>query len=258
MTKVLTEPRSIRIKGRSFLAVVLTPDLPLDDWLVRLDDLAARSAGFFLGRPVVLDVSDLDIDRPQLKALIAELGSRRVSIMGIEGGRPSLVEPGMPPQLKGGKPAADYEVPKAEAGGASADEPARTGSDQAGMREQAAPQVTVQQVPATAQSLIVRETIRSGQSVIYTQGDVTVLGSVQSGAEVIAGGSVHIYGALRGRALAGCIGNADARIFCRKFESELVAIDGVYAMTDDMDPELRGHPVQLWLEGDAIMSERMT
>ena len=74
MTKVLTEPRSIRIKGRSFLAVVLTPDPPFDDWLVRLDDLAARSAGFFLGRPVVLDVSEIEIDKPQLKALIAELG----------------------------------------------------------------------------------------------------------------------------------------------------------------------------------------
>ena len=124
--------------------------------------------------------------------------------------------------------------------------------------EQAAPQVVVQQSPVSAPSMIVRETIRSGQSVIYTQGDVTVIGSVQSGAEVIAGGSVHIYGALRGRALAGCVGNADARIFCRKFESELVAIDGVYAMTDDMDPELKGHPVQLWLEGDAIKTERMT
>jgi septum site-determining protein MinC len=251
MTKVLTEPRSIRIKGRSFLAVVLTPDLPIDDWLVRLDDLAARSAGFFLGRPVVLDVSDLEIDRPQLKALIAELGNRRVSIMGIEGGRPSLVEPGMPPQLKGGKPAGDHEVPRTEV-------PESAGETVSGHADkQAPPQVVVQQSPVAAPSMIVRETIRSGQSVIYTQGDVTVIGSVQSGAEVIAGGSVHIYGALRGRALAGCVGNADARIFCRKFESELVAIDGVYAVTDDMDPELKGHPVQLWLEGDAIMTERM-
>jgi septum site-determining protein MinC len=256
MTKVLTEPRSIRIKGRSFLAVVLTPDLPFDDWLVRLDDLAARSAGFFLGRPVVLDVSEIEIDRPQLKALIAELASRNVSIMGIEGGRPSLVEPGMPPMLKGGKPAADYEVPREEAPDASASKPRAKAEAQPA--EQAAPQVVVQQSAVAAPSLIVRETIRSGQSVIYTQGDVTVIGSVQSGAEVIAGGSVHIYGALRGRALAGCVGNADARIFCRKFESELVAIDGVYAMTDDMDPELKGHPVQLWLEGDAIMTERMT
>jgi septum site-determining protein MinC len=256
MTKVLTEPRSIRIKGRSFLAVVLTPDPPFDDWLVRLDDLAARSAGFFLGRPVVLDVSEIEIDRPQLKALIAELAARNVSIMGIEGGRPSLVEPGMPPQLKGGKPAADYEVPREEAPEASAAKP--KGKAEKQQAEQAPPQVTVAQSPVSAPSMIVRETIRSGQSVIYTQGDVTVIGSVQSGAEVIAGGSVHIYGALRGRALAGCVGNADARIFCRKFESELVAIDGVYAMTDDMDPELKGHPVQLWLEGDAIMTERMT
>ncbi|MDH4441922.1 MAG: septum site-determining protein MinC [Rhizobium sp.] len=258
MTKVLTEPRSIRIKGRSFLAVVLTPDLPFDDWLARLDDLAARSAGFVLGRPVVLDVSDLEIDRPQLKALIAELGNRRVSIMGIEGGRPSLVEPGMPPQLKGGKPAADYEVPKAEAPVADTGAPATSGMQTAEASQQVSPEVVIPQHLATAPSLVVRETVRSGQSVIYTQGDVTVIGSVQSGAEVIAGGSVHIYGALRGRALAGCVGNADARIFCRKFESELVAIDGVYAMTDDMDPELRGHPVQLWLEGDAIMAEKMT
>ncbi|QEE46848.1 septum formation inhibitor MinC [Rhizobium sp. WL3] len=256
MTKVLTEPRSIRIKGRSFLAVVLTPDPPFDDWIIRLDDLAARSAGFFLGRPVVLDVSDIEIDRPQLKALIAELAARNVSIMGIEGGRPSLVEPGMPPQLKGGKPAADYEVPRDEVPDTTAAK--AKGKTEKKPVEQAAPQVTVQQSPVSAPSMIVRETIRSGQSVIYTQGDVTVIGSVQSGAEVIAGGSVHIYGALRGRALAGCVGNADARIFCRKFESELVAIDGVYAMTDDMDPELKGHPVQLWLEGDAIMTERIT
>ncbi|KPF46739.1 septum site-determining protein MinC [Rhizobium sp. G187] len=250
MTKVLTEPRSIRIKGRSFLAVVLTPDLPFDDWLARLDDLAARSAGFFLGRPVVLDISEIDTDRPQLKSLIAELAARNVSVMGIEGGRPSLIEPGMPPALKGGRAAADYEVPESDP------VPAKS----AGRSEKpvAAPTPVVVEAREATPSLIVRETVRSGQSVIYTQGDVTVIGSVASGAEIIAGGSVHIYGALRGRALAGCVGNADARIFCRKFESELVAIDGVYAMADDMSSELRGHPVQLWLEGDAIKAEKMT
>src|ERR1700754_1468771 len=112
MTKVLTDARSIRIKGRSFLAVMLSPDLPFDDWLVRLDDLAARSAGFFLGRPVVLDVTDLQIDRSQLKDLIGELGRRNVSIMGIEGGRPSILGPGMPPALRGGRPVSDFEVPE--------------------------------------------------------------------------------------------------------------------------------------------------
>ena len=243
MTKVLTDSRSIRLKGRSFMAVVLSPDMPIDSWLARLDDLAARSAGFFLGRPVVLDVSEIEIDRPQLKALIAELGARNVSVMGVEGGRPSLIEPGMPPALKGGRPAADYEVPQADVA-APAEE------------TDVLPIVVADQRIATP-SLIVRETVRSGQSIIYTQGDVTVIGSVSSGAEVVAGGSIHIYGALRGRALAGCVGNADARIFCRKFDSELIAIDGVYAVMEDLDPVLHGKPVQVRLENDAIIAEKM-
>ncbi|WP_432431755.1 septum site-determining protein MinC [Rhizobium leguminosarum] len=75
--------------------------------------------------------------------------------------------------------------------------------------------------------------------------------------DCIAGGSVHIYGTLRGRAMAGSIGNASARIFCRKLEAELVAIDGIYKMAEDMAPNLRGQAVQLWLEDDAIMAEKL-
>ena len=238
MTKVLTDARSIRIKGRSFLAVMLSPDLPFDDWLARLDDLAARSAGFFLGRPVVLDLTDLQIDRPQLKELIAELAKRNVSIMGIEGARPSILGAGMPPALKGGRSVSDIEVPAKE----SVDTPVKPAA--------------AETRPAM-QSIVIREPVRSGQSVIFPEGDVTVIGSVASGAEVIAGGSVHIYGALRGRAMAGSIGNASARIFCRKLEAELVAIDGIYKMAEDMAPNLRGQAVQLWLEEDAIMAEKL-
>ncbi|MBY4611045.1 septum site-determining protein MinC [Rhizobium sp. 9T] len=240
MTKVLTDARSIRIKGRSFLAVMLSPDLPIDDWLTRLDDLAARSAGFFLGRPVVLDLTDLQIDRPQLKDLIAELAKRNVSIMGIEGARPSILGAGMPPALKGGRSASDIEV--------QPNEPA----DPVGK-----PAATETRPATTTQSIVIREPVRSGQSVIFPEGDVTIVGSVASGAEVIAGGSVHIYGALRGRAMAGSIGNASARIFCRKLEAELVAIDGIYKMAEDMAPNLRGQAVQLWLEEDAIMAEKL-
>ena len=94
MTDVLTQPRPIRLKGRSFLALALTPELPFEDWLARLDDLAARSAGFFLRRPVVLDVDGLDIDRSQLRELVNQLGTRNVRIMGIEGARPSLLGSG--------------------------------------------------------------------------------------------------------------------------------------------------------------------
>ncbi|MET0924021.1 MAG: septum site-determining protein MinC, partial [Xanthobacteraceae bacterium] len=86
------------------------------------------------------------------------------------------------------------------------------------------------------------------QSVIFPYGDVTVLGSVASGAEVVAGGSIHIYGALRGRAMAGSMGNARARIFCRRNEAELIAIDGYYRTAEDMDASLRSRPAQCWLE----------
>ena len=69
---------------------------------------------------------------------------------------------------------------------------------------------------------------------------------------MIAGGSIHIYGALRGRAIAGLTGNSRARIFCRKLEAELLAIDGVYQTADDMNAALRGRPVQAWLLGAAM------
>ncbi len=241
MTKVLTDQRSIRIKGRSFLAVVLSPESPVDQWLERLDDLAARSAGFFLSRPVVLDVSELSLDKAGLKELLAALTERNVGIMGIEGVRPSMIEPGMPPSLKGGKPASDVEVePVTAAAELPEDKPRAAG-----------------EVRAVVQSLVINEPVRSGQSIMFPEGDVTVIGSVASGAEIIAGGSVHIYGALRGRAMAGSLGNTSARIFCRKLEAELLAIDGVYKVAEDIDDKLRGQPVQLWLENDTIKAAKL-
>lgn len=247
IANVLTDARSIRIKGRSFLAVVLTPDLPFEDWLIRLDDLAKRSAGFFLGRPVVLDVSDLQADRAQLKSMIAALAERNVRIMGIEGARPSQLDATMPPGMTGGRPAPDVEVTETapvQGTAPKAQEPVPV----------AAPQVITR---APLSSMVLHEPVRSGQSIIFPEGDVTIIGSVASGAEVIAGGSIHIYGALRGRALAGSVGNASARIFCRKLEAELLAIDGIYKTADDLPADLRGHPAQLWLENDAIMASRL-
>jgi septum site-determining protein MinC len=107
--------------------------------------------------------------------------------------------------------------------------------------------------PTGATSLLLKSPVRSGQSIVFPQGDVTVLGSVASGAEIVAGGSVHVYGALRGRAIGGSVGNAEARIFCLKLEAELIAIDGLYQTADDMDAKFRGRPVQAWLQGEAIM-----
>jgi septum site-determining protein MinC len=101
-------------------------------------------------------------------------------------------------------------------------------------------------------SLLLDSPVRSGQSIVFTEGDVTVLGSVGSGAEIVAGGSIHIYGALRGRAMAGVNGNSAARIFCQKIEAELLAIDGYYQTAEDIDVNLRNRPAQAWLEGDTM------
>lgn len=246
MTEVLTQTRPIRLKGRSFLALVLTPELPFEDWLARLDDLASRSAGFFLRRPIVLDVEGLDINRSELQELVGQLGKRNVRVMGIEGARPSLLGSDLPPAMADGRPASDFEAPEADvADGAPENDVGETTQGAA----HAAPQPG-KPVP----SIIVTQPVRSGQSLIFPEGDVTIVGSVASGAEIVAGGSIHVYGTLRGRVMAGTMGNASARIFCRKLEAELVAIDGFYKTAEDMEPDLRGRAVQLWLEGDAIIA----
>jgi septum site-determining protein MinC len=94
--------------------------------------------------------------------------------------------------------------------------------------------------------------VRSGQQLYAENCDLTVMATVGAGAEVIADGSIHIYGTLRGRALAGAQGNTTARIFCRDFHAELVAIAGHYKVLDDVPDTLRGKAVQVWLEQDEI------
>ncbi|AOO80153.1 septum site-determining protein MinC [Bosea vaviloviae] len=238
MTAVLTKPRPIRLKGRSYLALTLTPELPLEDWLVRLDELAALSAGFFLRRPVVLDIEGIELDRSQLRDLVSELCARNVRIMGIEGARTSLLGADLPPAISGGRSTSDIEAPVAEP-----------------IKEAVVSESIIRSDPLpikTTPSIIVTQPVRSGQSLFFPEGDVTVIGSVASGAEVVAGGSIHIYGTLRGRALAGTMGNASARIFCSKLEAELLAIDGFYKTAEDMEPETRGKAVQIWLEGETF------
>ncbi|GHA69218.1 septum site-determining protein MinC [Cognatilysobacter bugurensis] len=109
--------------------------------------------------------------------------------------------------------------------------------------------------PAAPQSqpgLIQVAPVRSGQQIYADHRDLTVLTTVGAGAEVIADGSVHIYGALRGRALAGAQGNAQARIFCREFHAELVAVAGHYKVLEDIPRDLIGKPVQVWLDDDQL------
>ena len=106
---------------------------------------------------------------------------------------------------------------------------------------------------ASSPGLVQKTPVRSGQQLYAENRDLTVLTAVGAGAEVISDGSIHIYGALRGRALAGAQGNTDARIFCREFHAELVAIAGHYKVLDDVPKELHGKPVQVWLDKDQLM-----
>ncbi|CCQ10623.1 Septum site-determining protein MinC [Pseudoalteromonas luteoviolacea B = ATCC 29581] len=92
---------------------------------------------------------------------------------------------------------------------------------------------------------IVNGTVRSGQQVYAKDRDLIVLGAVSHGAEVIADGNVHIYGTLRGRAIAGAKGNEQASIFCQKLEAELVSVNGSYWISDSLQGELWGKPAQI-------------
>jgi septum site-determining protein MinC len=218
------------------MAFVLSPELPIATWLEDLDHWIARSAGFFLGKLVVLDLTGLRLTRPEYEHLLRELHARDIRPLGIEGGDPDWRDPNLPMLLNGGRSAAAADLL----------EPPPTART-------TAPTVPPPPQPAPSLSLIIDTPVRSGQSIIHPHGDVTVIGAISSGAEVVAGGSIHVYGAIRGRAMAGSTGNARARIFCRRNEAELIAIDGLYRTADDMEPEIRGRAVQAWLDGNAMI-----
>jgi septum site-determining protein MinC len=217
----VTQP--VRLRGRSYLAFVLTPVVPIIEWLRDLDDTLQRSPGFFVGKPVVLDLSAVELSRSAITHLIVSLEKKNIRILGIEGVDASLLTSTMPPALSGGRACAVAvaEPEKAE-------------------------------VKAPVASLMLDTPVRSGQSVVFPEGDVTVLGSVGSGAEIVAGGSIHVYGTLRGRAMAGVNGNPSARIFCQKIEAELLAIDGYYQTAEELDASLRNRPAQAWLDGGVM------
>lgn len=99
--------------------------------------------------------------------------------------------------------------------------------------------------------------VRSGQQIYAQNKDITVMATVGAGAEVIADGSIHIYGALRGRALAGASDNVNARIFCREFHAELVAIAGHYKVLEEIPKNLLGKAVQIYLEKDQLRIEEL-
>jgi septum site-determining protein MinC len=107
---------------------------------------------------------------------------------------------------------------------------------------------------SAAPTMVIKGPLRSGQRVYARNSDLIVLGVVSRGAEVIADGNIHIYGPLRGKAMAGARGDAAARIFTTGFDAELVAIAGIYRVIDTkLSPELHQKPVVIQLEKDALL-----
>jgi len=104
----------------------------------------------------------------------------------------------------------------------------------------------------SVENMLISQPVRSGQR-IYAKGDLTILSHVSAGAEVMAEGNIHVYGALRGRALAGVQGNSNCRIFCSALQAELVSIAGHYKTSEDLDKLEQHKPTQIFLKDQALI-----
>ncbi len=221
------------------MALIVTPEAPLKTWFTALDEQLVRCAEFFADRPIVADLATvLETDqKPEtLLEALDGLVTRNLRVIGAEGVHSTLLAGTRWEQLPTVLHGRD----------AKRDDKTET--------ESAAPVTTpATTTPATgAPSLLIDQPVRSGQSIYFEEGDVTVVGSVASGSEVIAGGSVHIYGALRGRAIAGVKAGPSARIFCRKLEAELIAVDGLYRTAEHWGPSLHGCAAQIQCDRGAL------
>jgi len=191
-----------------------------------------QARGFFKDTPVVLDFTPLatsEIELPPLLQIIRQAGLNPI--------------------------AAQTE-----------DEQLQTALAKAGLtrlhnraREAPAPveKTVLKEAPPTL-SRVHDRPVRSGQQLYAKDSDLILTAHTSAGSEVIADGNIHVYGALRGRALSGVSGNTQARIFCQKFEAELVAIAGHYKLIDDTPKELRGKAVQIWLDDETLKIEKLS
>ena len=190
--------------------------------------------------PVVIDLAPLrDLEEPIAFAEIAAaLREHRM--------RPALVTNGnarqMADALQAGLPAAPEPAPPAR--------PRTVEVEREVIRE------VVREVPVQVPTLVVDKPLRSGQQAYAKGGDLVVHAAVNAGAEVLADGHIHVYGPLRGKAIAGSRGNTEARIFTTCLEPELIAIAGVYSTTETpLAKEVAGKPAQVRLvDGVLVMT----
>lgn len=247
----------IEFKGTSFsVLAALLSTLDVGQLAACLDKRLGRTPDFFSGDPTLIDLSQCELlpetaDWPALIELLRQYKltpvAARVSGTLADGARLAglaVVDEGDMPRT----------TPPAEACEAVSPVPEPTVNASAPVAP--APLATVAPAPNT---LIVDRPLRSGQRVYAKGGDVVVLAMVSAGAEVIADGSIHVYAPLRGRALAGALGNAEARIFTTSFEAELVSVAGVYRNFIEGIPQRLAHqPVQVRLAAKQAEADKDT
>jgi len=237
-----TRSISLEIKSGSITLPILKL-LNSDTELVarQLRDKIRQAPEFFRNAPVVIDLGELpenaDVD---FLDLIDILHDHHLIPVGTRGGSQKLQTAAQDAKL------AVLPEHKQETGAVS---PAP------------APSPSKSSSRATAKlpsgSKLIEQPVRSGQRIYASGADLIVLSQVSPGAEVMADGNIHIYGSLRGRALAGVQGNLEARIFCADLQAELIAIGGHYKISENLDESVRGRPVQIYLRDNSLIIENL-
>jgi septum site-determining protein MinC len=209
-----------------------------------LDELTGRIAGapqFFRRTAVCLDVGALKSapDVAELRSVIDAIRRAGMLVIGLSGDAAEMeaVSNGLNLPVLSGFRAPRQPVPDV----------------------QPAPPAAPSAEPADSAlaTLIQHQTVRSGQRIYARNRDLVVTAGVGAGAEVMADGCLHIYGSLRGRAMAGARGQLTARMFCQEFHAELVSIAGVFRVFETIPTELAGKPVQAWLAGEELLFARV-
>ncbi len=209
---------------------------------IQLEEKLRRAPEFFRNAPVILDLGELDPDRERIDfpALAEILRSLDLIPAGVRGGTQI--------QHYAAQAAKLAVLAESKHEPASASQPAAAPTARATQAKLPEPAAK----PASP-SKLVEQPVRSGQRIYAQGGDLIVRAQVSAGAEILADGNIHIYGTLRGRALAGVQGNPEARIFCSDLQAELVGIGGQYKISENIDESIRGKPVYIHLLDNSLV-----
>ena len=215
---------------------------------LRLKDHMAQAPNLFKNTPTVLDLAPLEdgfkvIDFPALASLLDNHG---LTIVGISGGTEAQRMAAARARLALFSSAAHAPPAEPQATPAQSAKPDTLPTEKS---SEAAPECASN----IASNIVLRQPVRAGQQVYARGGDLIVEASVNEGSEVIADGDIHIYGTLRGRALAGARGRKDARIWCHNLDAELVSINGIYRTRDSIEPDLIGKAAVIEIQQEKLI-----